>query len=67
MATQAHTFTAGSHSGSRLRRLARAVERAAADVPDVTSTGASVVVTFDNTANSVQITAGPYQSGVKYF
>ena len=67
MATQTHTFAAGQHAGSRLRRMARAIERAAADVPDVVPTGASTVLTIDNTALSVQITAGPYQSGVKYF
>lgn len=67
MATLTFTFTAGNHSGSRLRRMARAIDRAAIDVPDVTPTGASTVLTVDNTANSVQITAGPYQSGVKYF
>ena len=68
MATLAITFTAGSNTGALLRRLAKQIEKAAIDVPDHVSTGASSVLTIDNAPStgvaSVQLTAGPYQSSV---
>lgn len=64
MATLAVTFTANSQAGAQLRRLAKAIELAAAPLPDNVSTGASTVLTIDNGPStgtvSVQITAGPY-------
>jgi Cu/Ag efflux pump CusA len=65
MATLA--VTVAGHSGSRLRRMAQQIEKCAIDVPDVVATGASVVLTIDNTANTVQITAGGYTSVARPF
>lgn len=68
MATLALTWTAGSETGASLRALSAAIEKMSQSVPDRLPTGASTVVTVDNapaTGNvSVQITAGPYQSGL---
>ena len=68
MATLTITLAAGSETGALLRRLARQIEKAAIDVPDRVSTGASTVLTIDNAPStgvaSVQITAGPYTSSV---
>jgi hypothetical protein len=57
----------GFATGQQLRKLARLIDRCAAGIPDKVSSGASTVITFDNTTvgfspGSVQITAGPYQS-----
>lgn len=54
MATVAITFPVGAGTtsyaaGSALRGLARKLERAAAQVGDNNPSGASVVLTFDNT------------------
>lgn len=67
MATLAITITAGAgaHPGERLRKLAGQIEKAAQVVPDSVSTGASVVLTVDNSDPSVQITGGPYQNTTK--
>lgn len=70
MATLTVTMTAGTPSGSLLRRMAIQLEKIAGDIPDVTSTGASMVLTIDNAPSagtaSFQITAGPYTSSVYY-
>lgn len=67
MATLTVTITAGAgaHPGERLRKMAKQIEKAASVVPDSVSTGASVVLTIDNSDPSVQITAGPYQNTAK--
>lgn len=53
MATQANTFTAGNYAGDRLRKLGELIQKAAMDVPPgPCASGASVTITFDNTANS---------------
>lgn len=68
MATLTVTMAAGSNTGSTLRALAAAIERAAAGIPDVVPTGASTTVVFDNApatgAVSVQVTGGPYTSSL---
>lgn len=66
MATLTLTFTAGSNAGASLRKLAATIEACASAVPDVNSTGASTVLTLDNGTGvcTVQITAGPYQTGL---
>ena len=68
MATLAITFTAGSETGAQIRKMADQLERMAGDIPDRVSSGASTVLTFDNAPStgtvSMQITAGPYQTGV---
>ena len=68
MATLTITLAAGSETGAVLRRLAKQIEKAAADVPDRVSTGASTVLTIDNAPStgvaSVRLTAGPYQSAL---
>lgn len=70
MATLTITIAAGSYPGEVLRRLAKQIEQCAVVVPDSVSTGASSVLTIDNSPSagtaSVQITAGPYQSS-KYY
>jgi hypothetical protein len=65
MATVTVTWTAGQTAGSGIRGLANALLKLAADVPDTNATGASTVLTIDNSTSSgekcsVQITAGPY-------
>lgn len=63
MATLTLTIAAGANAGSSFRHLAKIIERASMDMPDVVSTGASTVMTIDNGAGpvaTVQITAGPY-------
>lgn len=66
MATVAITIAAGGNAGSSLRALALAIQRAAVNIPDTNSTGASVVCTISDApatgVASVQITGGPYQS-----
>lgn len=66
MASLTLTFTAGSNAGASLRKLAKKIEECASTLPDVNSTGASTVLTLDNGSGvcTVQITAGPYQTGV---
>lgn len=69
MATLAVTITANSNAGAVLRKLSQRLQEIAADIPDVSSTGASTVLTIDNAPSagsvSVQITAGPYTSSLK--
>jgi hypothetical protein len=64
MASVTVTFTAGSNAGAQLRRMAKALEKAAGDVPDQVGSGASTVLTIDNAPSSgtvsFQLTAGPY-------
>lgn len=48
MATLAVTWTAGQEAGAGMRRLAETIQKAAANVSDTNSTGASVTLTFDN-------------------
>lgn len=66
MATLAITLAINTNAGAVLRRLASQIEKAAADVPDLNSSGASVVLTIDNAPGAgtatVQVTGGPYQS-----
>lgn len=65
MASVTVTWTAGQEAGAGMRRLARQIEKAAANCPDKNSTGASVVLTIDNALGShagVSV-AGPYVSG----
>lgn len=68
MATLTVSFTAGSETGALLRRLAKNIDRVAAGIPDKCSTGATTVLTIDNGPAtgvvSVQITSGPYTSGL---
>jgi hypothetical protein len=68
MATLAITIPANSETGAILRRLSRAIVRVSADIPDKVSSGASVVLTVDNSPSvgtaSVQITSGPYPSSL---
>lgn len=68
MATLTITLAAGSETGALLRRLAKQIEKAAIDVPDKCATGASTTLVIDNAPStgvaSVQITGGPYTSGV---
>jgi propanediol dehydratase large subunit len=54
-------------TGNFLRHMAKQLNKLAAQMPDKVSSGASTVLTIDNTASgtslgSVQITAGPYQT-----
>lgn len=54
-------------TGNFLRHMAKQLNHLAASMPDKVSSGASTVLTIDNTASgtslgSVQITAGPYQT-----
>lgn len=65
MATLALTFAVNTNAGERIRKLAAQIEAAAAVVPDAVASGASVVLTIDNSDPSVQITAGPYQNSAK--
>ena len=62
MATVTCTTTAPGNFGSNLRALAEALEKLAANVPDVNSSGASSVLTIDNSAGfaKVTISAGPW-------
>jgi hypothetical protein len=65
MASVTITLAAGTEQGALLRKLARRINEVAIDVPDRVSTGASTVLTIDNTTTgggigTVQITAGPY-------
>lgn len=68
MATLTITIAAGSETGAVLRRLAKQIEKAAAGVPDKVSSGASTTLVLDNNPSggtvSVQITGGPYTSGL---
>jgi hypothetical protein len=68
MATLALTFAAGSETGALIRRLAMQLEMVANALPDRIPTGASTVLTIDNSpaagTASVQVTAGPYTTGV---
>lgn len=69
MATLAVTITAANgDAGYILRRLGKQIELAAASMPDRVTTGASTVLTIDNSPSagtvSVQITGGPYQSSL---
>ena len=50
-------------TGTELRRFAKQFEKAVAHVPDRVSSGASTVVTIDNTGGnlaSIVVTSGPY-------
>jgi propanediol dehydratase large subunit len=79
MASVTITFPANTGStnqeyetGAQLRHLARQISKLAAGMPDKVSSGASTVLTIDNTASgrsvgSVQITAGPYQTAALRF
>jgi hypothetical protein len=64
MATVTVTFAANTNAGAQIRRLAKALELAVAQMPDNPGSGASTVLTVDNGPStgtvSVQITAGPY-------
>lgn len=70
MAAVTVTWTVGTNAGAGLRKLAKQIERAASDVPDLNPTGASTVLTITSTDSpglaSVQITAGPITSA-KYY
>ena len=67
MATVTITITAGNNAGSTFRKMAAQINKIAASVPDVNSTGASYVLTVDNSDNSVAITAGPTTTSKAYF
>jgi hypothetical protein len=61
LASAAITFTAGSEGGAKLRALANAILRAAADVPDRNSSGASLVCTISDapaTGNASVVISG---------
>lgn len=70
MATLTITFAANTGAGALLRRLAKQIDKAAAEMPDRVHSGASTVLTIDNAPStgvaSVQITAGPYTSSTVY-
>jgi hypothetical protein len=69
MATLTFTIAVNGQAGSRIRRLAKAIEEAASVLPDNNSSGASVVLTLDNAPStgfaSAQISGGPHTSAVK--
>lgn len=71
MATLTFTFAAGAEGGAVIRQMARVLNQLALDLPDRHSSGASLVLTLDNSPSSgvfsAQITAGPaeYQKGAK--
>ena len=67
MATVTITITAGSNAGSTFRKMAAQINKIAAVVPDVNSTGASYVLTVDNGDNSVAISSGPTTTAKAYF
>lgn len=66
IATLTITIAAGGNAGATFRKLAARIEQATRDMPDINSTGASVVLTIDNAPSvgvaTVQVTGGPYQS-----
>lgn len=52
IATLAITIAAGGEAGAVFRRLSEAICQAAGDLPDRNPTGASAVLTFDNSPSS---------------
>lgn len=62
MATLTLTTTVPGEAGAQARRLAMVLMQVAATMPDRNATGASTVITLDNTVGycGVQVTAGPY-------
>jgi hypothetical protein len=66
MATVTISYAAGSETGAALRKLAKNIEKIAADVPDKVAGGAATVLTVTDSGTggfcTVQLTAGPYQS-----
>jgi hypothetical protein len=68
MATLPITVAIGGEAGALYRRLAKAIEQAAGDLPDNNASGASTTLTIDNAPAggrvSVQVTAGPITSAL---
>lgn len=63
MATLAISFAINTHAGAQMRALAKAIEKAAAAVPDNVSSGAATVLTVDNAPSSGTVSvavSGPY-------
>jgi len=56
------TGTAGGNFGAQCRKMAKALELLASDIPDNNATGASSVLTIDNGTGFCKLTisAGPY-------
>lgn len=68
MATLDITFaTTDGNAGAHFRKLAKQIEKAASIVPDLNPTGASYVLTIDNTDPSVQIRLGPTTGSKLWF
>lgn len=68
MASVTITIAAGGEAGAVFRRLAKQIEKAAANLPDRNPTGASTVLTIDNALGShagVSIT-GPIASSTTF-
>lgn len=66
MATVTITGAAGGEFGAQARKLAKAIEKLAAPIPDLNATGASCVLTIDNGTGfaKVTISGGPYTDTV---
>lgn len=67
MATVTVTITAGNNAGATFRKMGKQIQKMASNLPDVNSTGASYVLTVDNSDNSVAITAGPVTTSKHFF
>jgi hypothetical protein len=70
MASAVITIAVPGNAGATLRKLAQQINRAASVLPDVNTSGASVVCTINDTPGggaiaSVAVT-GPYTSGTFY-
>lgn len=67
MASVTLTVASGGEAGAQFRQLAKAIEKASAQVPDRV-TGASTVLTIDNAAGSLCSVAvtGPYAGTTVY-
>ena len=68
MATLDITLAVGKEAGATMRQYAKAIEKAAAALPDANPTGASYVLRIDNAPStgtaSFQVQAGPITSAV---
>jgi len=65
MATVSCTATAGGDFGAQCRKLAKAIEKVAATVPDKNSTGASSVLVINDAVGFAKVTiTGPYADSV---